>query len=209
MKILITGFSPFDNYDVNPSLEVLNALPDRISDFDIIKVPVPTSFKQSSNKIVEAIKKYQPNAVLSIGQAGGRDAITPELVAINMDDARIADNDGFAPESESIHKDGENAYFSSLPVKQIAQRINNMGIKSRVSTTAGTFVCNHIMYESLYYISKKNLNVIAGFIHVPSNPAQVADDHGKSMNLSDEVAGIREAVKTISKYLSTKKGMLN
>ena len=160
MKILVTGFDPFGGEKVNPALEAVKSLPSVIHGAEIRWVEIPTVFYKSAEVLEAEINRYQPDVVLCIGQAGGRASLTPERVAINQDDARIPDNIGNSPIDEIIRKDGENAYFSTLPIKAIVDKLNKNNIPSAISNTAGTFVCNHIMYESLYLTSTKYPNTI-------------------------------------------------
>lgn len=175
MRVLITGFDKFGGESINPSSLCVNSLPDVIDNIEIKKVTLPTVFKDSSHVLEENIKSFSPNIVICVGQAGGRSKITPERIAINIDDARIPDNIGNSPIDESIRKDGENAYFSTLPIKAIVDELNKNNIPSSISNTAGTFVCNHIMYEALYLTSKNYPNIKAGFIHIPYIEEQVKD----------------------------------
>ena len=173
MRVLITGFDKFGGESINPSSLCVNSLPDVIDNIEIKKVTLPTVFKDSSRVLEENIKSFSPNIVICVGQAGGRNKITPERIAINIDDARIPDNIGNSPIDEAIRKDGENAYFSSLPIKAIVDKLNKNNIPSVISNTAGTFVCNHIMYEALYLTSNKYPNIKAGFIHIPYIEEQI------------------------------------
>ncbi|MHA8111337.1 pyroglutamyl-peptidase I [Lactobacillaceae bacterium Melli_B4] len=198
MKILVTSFTPFDHQSTNTSSDILKLIPTQIQDTTIITLELPTSFKQNSQQIEQAIASNLPDVVINLGQAHGRNSITPELVAINRDDARIPDNDGFQPDDMPIQSNGENAYFASLPIKAIVQNIKQVGLPSQVSTTAGTYVCNHIMYEVQYLIAHHYPNIKAGFIHVPSNPHHVDPNHPvPTMELDDEVKGILIALTTI------------
>ena len=173
MRVLITGFDKFGGESINPSSLCVNSLPDVIDNIEIKKVTLPTVFKDSSRVLEENIKSFSPNIIICVGQAGGRSKITPERIAINIDDARIPDNIGNSPIDEAIRKDGENAYFSSLPIKAIVDKLNKNNIPSVISNTAGTFVCNHIMYEALYLTSNKYPNIKAGFIHIPYIEEQI------------------------------------
>ena len=173
MRVLITGFDKFGGESINPSSLCVNSLSDVIDNIEIKKVTLPTVFKDSSRVLEENIKSFSPNIVICVGQAGGRSKSTPERIAINIDDARIPDNIGNSPIDEAIRKDGENAYFSTLPIKAIVDELNKNNIPSTISNTAGTFVCNHIMYEALYLSSKKYKNIKAGFIHIPYIEEQI------------------------------------
>lgn len=138
---------------------------------------------------------------MCVGQAGGRTAVTPERVAINMDDARIPDNIKQQPIDVVIQEDGAPAYFSTLPIKAMVQNMLKAGVPASVSNTAGTFVCNHIMYQVLYYIDKKGLNAKAGFIHIPFMTTQVVDKPTQpSMSLDDIIKGLTSCVSTIVEY---------
>lgn len=173
MKVLITGFDPFGGEAINPAWEAVNALPREIDGIEIIKVQIPTVFKKSAQKLFETIDTVKPNAVICVGQAGGRFDFNVERIAINVDDARIPDNEGKQPIDEKIFEDGENAYFATLPIKAMVEEARKAGVPASVSNTAGTFVCNHIMYSLLYYLSRNNLNIRGGFIHVPYIAQQV------------------------------------
>ena len=175
MTVLITGFEPFDGEQVNPSYQAVKQLPDYIGNHLILKKELPTAFRQSLVVLERLIKDHQPDLVICVGQAGGRFAITPERVAINIDDARIPDNTGARPVDCSIYPDGPAAYFSSLPCKAIVENIKAAGIPAAISDTAGTFVCNHVMYGLLHLIAEKSLMIKAGFIHVPYATEQVLD----------------------------------
>lgn len=200
MKILITGFDPFGGEPVNPALEAVKLMKDEIADAKIIKLEIPTVFRKSVEKIHEMMKAEQPDVVLSIGQAGGRFGVTPERVAINVDDARIKDNEGNQPVDTPIFTDGEAAYFSNLPVKAMVEAIKNKGLPSTLSNSAGTFVCNHVMYGVLYYIHKEFPNVRGGFIHVPFITDQVVTKPNvASMALADITEALESAVEAIVK----------
>ena len=155
MKLLLTAFSPFGGEKINPSLEAVKLVKDKILETDIIKLEVPTVCGKSIKIVADTIEKEKPDYVLCIGQAGGRESITPERVAINIDDARIPDNEGNQPIDTPIFADGEAAYFSNLPVKAMVEAIKKEGLKSSLSNSAGTYVCNHLMYGVLYALDKK------------------------------------------------------
>ena len=197
---MITGFDPFGGEPVNPALEAVKLMKDEIAGAKIIKLEIPTVFRKSVEKIHEMMKAEQPDVVLSIGQAGGRFGVTPERVAINVDDARIKDNEGNQPVDTPIFTDGEAAYFSNLPVKAMVEAIKNKGLPSTLSNSAGTFVCNHVMYGVLYYIHKEFPNVRGGFIHVPFITDQVVTKPNvASMALADITEALESAVEAIIK----------
>ncbi len=173
---------------------------DQIAGAQIVKLEIPTVFHKSVEKIHEAMKTERPDVVLSIGQAGGRFGVTPERVAINIDDARIKDNEGNQPVDTPIFADGAPAYFSSLPVKAMVESIKAKGLPSSLSNSAGTFVCNHVMYGVLYYIQKEFPGVRGGFIHVPFITGQVVSKpNTPSMALADITQALEAAVEAIVK----------
>lgn len=197
-RVLVTGFDPFDGETINPSWEAVQKLKDNISDAEIIKLQLPTEFERSTQLLHSALEQYCPDVVISVGQAGGRKGITPELIAINYDDARIPDNAGFTPHDRTIHPDGENAYFTQLPVKEIVRNLQESGIEASMSTTAGTYVCNHVMYEAQYERALRRPHLVAGFIHIPYIPAQVENKPGiPALSLDDAVRGLGIAISTV------------
>ena len=200
MKILLTGFDPFGEDKINPSIELVKKVERKISNAEIFKLEIPTVFKKSGKILEENIKRTRPDVILCIGQAGGRSSITVERIAINIDDARISDNLGEKPIDEKIRDDGDNAYFSNLPIKKIVEEIKKENIPAEVSNSAGTFVCNHLMYESLH-LAKKYKNIRAGFIHIPYLPEQVINKaNTPSMDLENSLKAINIAIKTIINY---------
>ena len=200
-KILVTGFDPFGGEKVNPALEVIKLLPKKIGENEVRILEIPTVYKKSVEKIEKEIESYRPDYVLSIGQAGGRASISIERVAINIDDFRIKDNEGNQPIDENIFEDGENAYFSTLPIKSIQDELSKNNIPSSISNTAGTFVCNHLMYGVLYTLAKKYPHIKGGFTHVPFIPAQVArrTPVAPYMALEDIKRGLEAAIAAIDK----------
>ena len=201
MRVLITGFDKFGGESINPSSLCVNSLPNVIDNIEIKKITLPTVFKDSSRVLEENIDSFSPNIVICVGQAGGRSKITPERIAINIDDARIPDNIGNSPIDEAIQKDGENAYFSTLPIKAIVDELNKNNIPSAISNTAGTFVCNHIMYEALYLSSKKYPNIKAGFIHIPYIEEQVKDKSNMPFMKKEEIIqALKIIIKTSVNY---------
>lgn len=202
MKILVTAFDPFGGESINPALEAVKLMKDKIDGAEIVKLEIPTVFRKSIDKVAEAIVKENPDVVLSIGQAGGRFEVTPERVAINVDDARIPDNEGNQPIDVPIYEDGAPAYFTTLPVKAMVEAIRSAGLPSSLSNSAGTFVCNHIMYGVLYQIEKMGKNIRAGFIHVPFIPEQVARRPvpAPCMSMVDIAKALEAAVSAIVKH---------
>lgn len=195
MKVLVTGFDPFGREAINPAFLAMEKVKDRIPGARISKLEVPTVFHRSIQVLKEAIEKEKPDIVLCLGQAGGRYDISIERLAINLDDARIEDNEGNQPIDEKIFEDGENAYFTKLPIKAMVKNIRDQGIPASVSNTAGTFVCNHLMYGLLYMIEKDYPHIRGGFIHVPFIPDQVLEKtNSPSMSLEDITKAIEHAI---------------
>lgn len=200
MKILVTGFDPFGGEPINPAIESVKRLPDNIAGAEIIKLEIPTVRKKSLEKIEKAINEHNPDIILSIGQAGGRFDISIERVGINLDDFRIPDNEGNQIIDEPIFPDGENSYFVKLPVKAMVQNVQKNNIPASVSYTAGTFVCNHVLYGVMYLIEKKYKGKKSGFIHIPFLPQQVVDKKNMpSMELDTIVKGLTAAIEAIVK----------
>ena len=200
MKILVTGFDPFGGETVNPAYEAVKLLPDTIGGAQIFKLEIPTVFSLSGPAVEEGIKKYQPDVVLCVGQAGGRASISVEKVAINLVDARIPDNNGEQPLDEPLQADGPAAYFSTLPVKSMVQHVKDAGLPCYLSFTAGTYVCNSIMYNVLYMCEKRYPGIRAGFIHVPYACGQVIDKANTtpSMPLETIAKSLEYAIEAIA-----------
>lgn len=172
--ILFTGFEPFGGETVNPALEAVRLLPDSAAGVPIRKLRLPTSFRRAGETLLEAVDAWRPEAVVCVGQAGGRKAVTPEKVAINYIDARIPDNDGIQPADVPIRADGPAAYFATLPVRAIDEAIRAAGVPCGVSYSAGCYVCNFVMYTLLDHLAQTAPGVLGGFIHVPYAAEQTA-----------------------------------
>lgn len=198
MKILITGFDPFGGETINPATEAVKGLPDTINGASIIKLEIPTVYRKSLETIENAVKQHDPDVILSIGQAGGRFDITVERIAMNLDDYRIKDNEGNQPIDEKIYEDGENAYFSNLPIKAMVKAMNDSGVPGSISNTAGSFVCNHVMYGVLYMINKEGGRRRGGFVHIPFLPQQaVGKKNVPTMSKEEVVKGLTAAIEAI------------
>lgn len=200
MKILITGFDAFGGEKINPASLILDKIGDEIDGHKIEKLLLPTKFVGTADILEKKIRGMRPDIIISLGQAGGRTDITVERVAINIADASIADNGGKMPIDEKIRWDGENAYFSTLPIKAIVENLRKEEIPASVSNSAGTYVCNFIMYNDLYFADKYK-NISAGFIHVPYLPAQVLDKRNMaSMSIENMVKAVEIIIKTSIAY---------
>ena len=202
-KILLCAFDAFGGEKINPALEASKLVRAKGVLLEICEVP--TVFYKSINTVTQKIDEFTPDAVIMLGQAGGRDKITPERVAINVSDARISDNEGNQPTDEPVIKGAPAAYFSTLPIKAIAERLSQEGIPAAISNSAGTFVCNHLMYGVLRHVSTNKLNAIAGFVHVPYLPEQVRDrENTPSLSLKTDVKAIGLIIEEVVKYLEEK-----
>lgn len=191
-KLLITGFEPFGGEEINPSWETVSRLPDEIGGYTLTKLHVPVVFGEAAQVVLAAVEELMPDAILCVGQAGGRGSITPELVAINLRYAKIPDNKGQQPKDEPITKEGTQAYFSTLPVRQMAEAIAVAGVAAQVSYSAGAYVCNDLFYTLLHRYHNTQTKV--GFVHIP-----YATEQGKepAMKMADMIKGITVAIENM------------
>lgn len=198
MIVLVTGFDPFGGEKLNPSIEAVRRLPDEICGAKIIKLEIPTSRKRAMLCVEKAILREDPDVILSVGQAGGRAAITVERIGINVDDFRIPDNDGDQPVDEPIDAVGPDAYLVNLPIKAMVERIKKKEIPAAVSNTAGTFVCNHVIYATRHLIETTYPGKRSGFVHIPYLPEQVVDKGDlPCMELEMIIDGLTAAIEGI------------
>ena len=188
-KLLITGFDPFGGAAINPSWEAVKRLPDIVGKYALCKLQIPTVFGAASAKVLEKAAEFQPDIIICVGQAGGRDAITPERIAVNIRDARIPDNAGNQPKGEFVVKDAPAAFFSTLPVEKMAESIRAKQLPATVSNSAGAFVCNDTLYALLHNYADTPVQV--GFIHIPYLPEQ----GNPSLPLEQAVAALIAAIK--------------
>ncbi len=197
MKILVTGFEAFNQEVINPSGEIIKALAEAFGEnLCILKLPV--EFKRAGELLEEAIMRLQPDITLSFGQAGKRECITIERVAINVDDAKIPDNIGYQPIDTTISKIGPAAYFTTLPLRGLLQCLSENEIEAKISNSAGTYVCNHVMYQALHLAETRFPNMKAGFIHVPYMKEQA---EGKENVPYMELTEMIKAAEIIIRYL--------
>lgn len=195
--VLMTAFEPFGGEAINPSWEAVRALEGKqIGGATIVIRQLPVVFSEVLNVLNRALDEVKPDAVLSVGQAGGRSDITVERIGINVDDARIPDNAGNQPVDEPIVAGGPAAYFSRLPIKAIVAAVREAGIPASVSQTAGTFTCNRVMYGLLHWLEQHQSPARAGFIHIPYLPEQAAQHPGApSMSVTTIIQALEIAVK--------------
>ncbi|MCH4296517.1 pyroglutamyl-peptidase I [Shewanella sp. 3B26] len=190
--ILLTGFEPFGGEVINPSWEAVKNLDGELICRHRIKaIKLPCVFHDALSQLTEAIDYHQPALVLCVGQASGRSELTLERIGINIDDARIADNRGQQPIDEPVIADGPAAYFATLPIKAMVRDLREAGIPAAVSNTAGTFVCNHVLYGMLHQLSQTP-ECRGGFLHIPLAPEQASGLPGTpSMALETVIHGLR------------------
>ena len=191
-KLLITGFEAFGGEVINPSWEAVLRLPSEVAGYALTKLLIPVTFGEAAAKVIATAEELAPEVILCIGQAGGRDAITPELVGINLRHGSIPDNNGYMPEDKPITEGGNTAYFSTLPVRKMAEAIKAVGVPSEVSYSAGAFVCNDVIYTLLEHYRETKVRV--GFIHVPYSPEQKKEP---SMDVSLMVKALTAAIESI------------
>lgn len=187
-KLLITGFDPFGGEQINPAWEAVKELPDRIGDFVLHKRQIPTVFGKGAEEVLAAAEEIRPDVILCIGQAGGRAAVTPERIAVNIRDAKISDNEGNQPEGEFVLEGAPAAYFATVPVMAMAEAIRAAGLPGVVSNSAGAFVCNDTLYILLHRFAGTETRV--GFVHVPYLPEQGSP----ALTLEKTEAALRAAI---------------
>ncbi len=195
MNIIVTGFEPFLNNDINPTLEVLELLPKSIKGNDIITVKLPVLYDQCFEVLKPYIEKYKPGIIINLGLAANRKNICLERVALNVSNSNHEDNAGIMRIDETIVINAKNAYFSKLPLRKIYNTLNKKGIPVEISNTAGLYICNNLMYHVLHYININNLDTKAGFIHVPLMEEQVKSKLDNSLPLVTILEGVIDSIK--------------
>lgn len=186
-RILVTGFDPFGGQPVNPAREAVLRLPDTVGGYEITKLEIPTVFGLAAETVLQSADELRPHAILCVGQAGGRSAVTSEVVAINLREASIPDNAGNMPVNTPVIENAPAAYFSTLPVRDMARAVKERGIPCALSYTAGTFVCNDLLYTLLHHYRDSDMQV--SFVHIPYLPEQ-AGEGGPSMELNTVVEAL-------------------
>ncbi|GIK56827.1 MAG: pyroglutamyl-peptidase I [Chloroflexi bacterium] len=203
MKLLLTGFEPFGNSSINPSEKVVHQLAQQeIEGVELLTVILPVERFTGPDTLIRTYISAQPNVVLSLGEAGGVTAVTIERVAANLLDFSISDNGGHLVTDKPIVADGPPAYFATLPTRQMVNALTEISIPAQLSYSAGTFLCNQVMYEMLHYIHKHQLKSLAGFVHLPQLPQQTAGKRPPlpSMSLDVMVAGVTAVIHTITHW---------
>jgi pyroglutamyl-peptidase len=200
-RVLLTAFEPFGGETVNPSLEALRRVgrttwPDGVQ---VATQALPVVYGEALDVLRRAVSSYDPDVVVATGQAGGRSDVTPERVAVNLDDAPADDNAGQAPLDAAVVLGGPAAYFSTLPVKAITEALRAAAIPASVSHTAGTYVCNHVFYGLMHLLATERPQTRGGFVHVPYAHEQVVDrtePRPPSLSLATITEAVRLAVVT-------------
>ena len=201
-KILVTGFDPFGGERINPALESVKQLKGwQVDEYEVEIQEIPTVFGLSCERLIQAIEETNPEFVICVGQAGGRPDITVERVAINVNDARIADNENNQPIDTPVIEGGPVGYWSTLPIKAMVQDMKEEGVPASVSQTAGTFVCNHLFYGLMHYLAQSKKTVRGGFIHIPFLPEQAVHHPGQPhMAMETIVKGLKTAIVSAVKH---------
>ncbi|GAE35824.1 pyroglutamyl-peptidase I [Halalkalibacter akibai] len=203
MRILLTGFEPFLGHALNPTERIVTELGGKnINDVEIIGEVLPVAFSTSASRLIELYEKHQPDAVIMLGLAAGRNRITPERVAINCNDGEV-DNEGQQQQDAPIKAEGPTAYFSTLPIRKMVTALTEANIPATISNTAGTYLCNNIMYQMLDYLNERNLNCPAGFVHIPaSHELALTNSQLPSMSHEELVRAVEVVVTTIGQNIN-------
>ncbi|GIP47723.1 Pyrrolidone-carboxylate peptidase [compost metagenome] len=198
-KLLLTGFEPFGGESINPAVEAVHRLQGRvIGSYEVIGLELPTVFGQSMERLLAGIEETEPEVVIALGQAGGRRGISFERIAVNLSDAAIDDNAGNRPVDVPVVPEGPAAYWTTLPVRRMADRLQVEGIPASLSLSAGTFVCNHLFYGLMHHLAVSGKPIRGGFIHIPYLPEQAERHPGApSMALEQLVAGLELAIRVM------------
>lgn len=198
-KLLLTGFEPFLSFTLNPTMKIVEELDGKtIGDYQVIGKIMTVDFASSGNQLISVIEATDPDVVISLGLAGGRFKVTPERIAINCKDGE-ADNMGYSPVDEPIQETGEAGYMSTLPIRKMVNTLIEKGYPAEISNTAGTYLCNNVMYEGLHYAAEHKPSMRSGFIHIPASH-ELALQHGRipSMSHEDLMNSIRICIEVLS-----------
>lgn len=197
--LLLTGFEPFLSFTINPTMKIVEELDGTIiGNYQVVGKIMTVDFASSGEQLLEHIKETDPDAVISLGLAGGRYKITPERIAINVKDGE-ADNKGYSPVDEPIYDNGQPAYMSTLPIRKMINTLIEKGYPAEISNTAGTYLCNNVMYEGLHYAANQKPSMRSGFIHIPASH-ELALQHGRIPSVShvDLLTSIRVCIEVLS-----------
>ncbi|WP_076756944.1 pyroglutamyl-peptidase I [Edaphobacillus lindanitolerans] len=197
--ILLTGFEPFLDFPVNPTMRVAEELDGTVvGDYEITSRILPVDFNRAEARLMGLIREVEPDVTVSLGLAGGRSKMTPERIAINVQDG-APDNEGNQPVDKPINEDAPDAYFSTLPVREMVNALVDAGLPAEISNTAGTYLCNNVMFGGLHYAATERPGMRAGFIHIPASH-ELAIQHGRipSWSHEDLLRGVRICLETIA-----------
>ena len=196
-RMLITGFAPFGGFALNPAWQAIQALPDAVGSWALVKRELPVAFRGGPEALLASLEETEPDALLMVGVAGGRDAVTPERQGTNEMTARIPDNEGRQPQHEPIVPGGPEVLCSTLPVEDMTDAIQAAGIPARLSDSAGRFVCNTLLYSALYHLESWEDPIPAAFIHVPATPESAAGPDVPTLTLDEITAALQAAILAI------------
>ncbi len=196
-RLLITGFAPFGGDRINPSWQAVEALPDTVGSWELIKRELPVTFRDAPKALFETVVQAEPDAVLMIGLAASRGEVTLERQGVNEMTARIPDNEGDQPQNEPVIPGGPEVLFSTLPVEDMTEAILDAGVPARLSEDAGRFVCNALLYSALYELERSDDPIPAAFIHVPATPELAGEKDWPTLTLDRIVAGLAAAIEGI------------
>ncbi|SFA87555.1 pyroglutamyl-peptidase [Lentibacillus halodurans] len=191
-KLLLTGFEPFLAFSINPTAEIVRKLNQRkMNNFQVVGDILTVDFQKSGKQLVDIIEDHNPDAIISLGLAAGRNRITPERIAINCNDGP-QDNGGYKPVGEKIFADGPDGLFTRLPIRQMVKHLQNAGLPAEISNTAGAYLCNHVMYHGLYYFDGP-----AGFIHLPASHALAVEKKLPSWSQQDLLQAVKVCIESL------------
>ncbi|WP_027963618.1 pyroglutamyl-peptidase I [Halalkalibacillus halophilus] len=192
-KLLLTSFEPFLDFKVNPTMEISKALDGQVfGEYKVVSRTLSVDFSSSGKELLQAIDQEKPDAIISLGLAGGRNRITPERIAVNCNDGGAADNTGYIPGGEKIEENGPDGIFSSLPIRDMVTKLKEAGFPAAISDSAGTYLCNNVMYQGLTYAKSQSPEIPSGFIHIPaSHEIAVTQSNLSSWSQQDLIQSIR------------------
>ena len=193
-RLLLTGFEPFLDHSINPTERIVSKLHgETIDGYLVIGEILPVDFGRTGQLMLDLLQKHQPDAVISLGLAAGRDRITPERIAINCNEGPV-DNKGYKPSGERIVKNGPDGYFSKLPIYGMVQAMQDAGLPAKISNTAGAYLCNNVMYHTLHYLTENNIGIPAGFIHIPASHELALEGNMPSWSQDDLTRAVKTAI---------------
>lgn len=193
-KLLLTGFEPFLDHSINPTERIVRNLHgEKINSYTVTGEILPVDFGRTGQVMIDLLKKHQPDAVISLGLAAGRDRITPERIAINCNEGPV-DNKGYKPSGERIEDNGPDGYFSKLPIYEMVQAMQDAGLPAKISNTAGAYLCNNVMYHGLHYLSENDIDIPAGFIHIPASHELAMSGNMPSWSQEDLMRAVKTAI---------------